>query len=411
MKKRLLSVLLSLVLVMSLAGGLLTTTAFADATITYTLKSGDTVAKVCKDLGIDFVKNYDWITKTNKITNYTTLPVGKVLTLPAPGTTPSLPSPTPSTATPAPIVSPGVIPPGSTDVVVSYLISHTMASGETVYKICNAYGVSFQQNSNTITKLNNITNYAKLKVGQVLLLPSLPPPASGAYYKVVAHRVVKGDTVVGICKSFGVDYGKNERIIKAINNKDNMASIKVNEIVYIPVLVNGAGGSLVPGSGSTVTTPTITYTLKKGDTVAKVCKDLGIDFAKNYNWITTTNNIKDYSKLYVGKVLILPAPGTIASGPPASGTGTGTGGIGSTGAYSMHTGSNGTYLMQVGGKTVNTADKGQVVTIYPIPDKGYVLNGISVTKTGGTEAVAVTNNSFTMPDYEVSISVTFKPAS
>ena len=41
MKKRLLSVLLSLVLVMSLAGGLLTTTAFADATITYTLKSGD----------------------------------------------------------------------------------------------------------------------------------------------------------------------------------------------------------------------------------------------------------------------------------------------------------------------------------------------------------------------------------
>ena len=384
MKKRLLSVLLSLVLVMSLAGGLLTTTAFADATITYTLKSGDTVAKVCKDLGIDFVKNYDWITKTNKITNYTTLPVGKVLTLPAPGTTPSLPSPTPSTATPAPIVSPGVIPPGSTDVVVSYLISHTMASGETVYKICNAYGVSFQQNSNTITKLNNITNYAKLKVGQVLLLPSLTPPASGAYYKVVAHRVVKGDTVVGICKSFGVDYGKNERIIKAINNKDNMASIKVNEIVYIPVLVNGAGGSLVPGSGSTVTTPTITYTLKKGDTVAKVCKDLGIDFAKNYNWITT---------------------------PPASGTGTGTGGIGSTGAYSMHTGSNGTYLMQVGGKTVNTADKGQVVTIYPIPDKGYVLNGISVTKTGGTEAVAVTNNSFTMPDYEVSISVTFKPAS
>ena len=140
-------------------------------------------------------------------------------------------------------------------------------------------------------------------------------------------------------------------------------------------------------------------------------RDLGIDFAKNYNWITTTNNIKDYSKLYVGKVLILPAPGTIASGPPASGTGTGTGGIGSTGAYSMHTGSNGTYLMQVGGKTVNTADKGQVVTIYPIPDKGYVLNGISVTKTGGTEAVAVTNNSFTMPDYEVSISVTFKPAS
>ena len=47
MNKRVLSVLLSLVLLVSLIGGL-TVTASADSdTITYTLKAGDTVGKVC----------------------------------------------------------------------------------------------------------------------------------------------------------------------------------------------------------------------------------------------------------------------------------------------------------------------------------------------------------------------------
>ena len=69
MNKRVLSVLLSLVLLVSLIGGL-TATAYADSdTITYTLKAGDTVGKVCQTLGIDFARNYDWITTRNNITN------------------------------------------------------------------------------------------------------------------------------------------------------------------------------------------------------------------------------------------------------------------------------------------------------------------------------------------------------
>ena len=421
MKNRLLPVLLSLLLVMSLACSLVSVTAFADGdTITYELKKGDTVGKVCKDLGIDFEKNYLWITKTNNITNYSTLPVGKKLILPAPGKILTYTAPTAPTATPAPTaaVNPNALPDLSAgDVVTSYIVSHTLRSGETVYKVCNSYGISFQQNSDTITKLNNITNYAKLKVGQVLLLPSTVAPASGSYYKVVAHRVVKGDTVVGLCKTYGIEYGKNEQLLKIVNNKTNMASIKVGEIVYIPVPSGTAvtGGTLTPGTGTSTqtTTQTITYTLKKGDTVAKVCKELGVDFAKNQTWIKNTNNIRDFSKLYVGQVLILPAPGVIASGPPAGGTSTNTNTNTNTGSGSrtMHTGANGTYIMQVGGVTVNTANPGQTVTIYPIPDKGYVLNGISVTKTGGSDAVTVTNNSFVMPDYDVTISVTFKAAS
>jgi len=67
-------------------------------------------------------------------------------------------------------------------------------------------------------------------------------------------------------------------------------------------------------------------------------------------------------------------------------------------------------VLQVGGQVVNTANQGQTVTVVPIPDYGYALESISVTKTGATDRVAVTNNSFVMPAYPVSIVVTFKPA-
>ncbi len=460
MKKRVLSSLLCLVLALSLVGGL-TAPAYADSdTITYTLKSGDTVAKVCADLGIDFVKNYNWITNRNGITNYSTLPVGKVLILPAPGTiatattgttngaTPAgAVTPTTTTTTPAattttiPVVVPGTAAAATgSDPVSSYLISHTLKSGETVYSVCNSYGIKFD--ANVVSKLNNITNYTGLKVGQVLLLPSANPPASGNYYKVLAHKVVSGDTMVKICGANGIEYGKNADLIKALNNKNDMANIKVGETVYVPVpasagsgVVPAAGTTVVPGTGTATgttggttapatTTPTIQYTVKAGDTVAKICQTLGIDFYKNYAWITATNNIKDYSKIYVGQVLTLPAPGTVAAGgtaPANGGSGTTTPTGGSTvptgtvtptsgGAYSLHTSSNGTYVLQVGGSVVNTASQGQTVTIVPIPDYGYTLESISVTKTGAADRVAVSNNSFVMPAYPVSIVVTFKPA-
>ena len=51
--------------------------------IPYTLKAGDTVLKVCNTLGIDFHKNQAFITKVNSIADYSKLPVGKVVWLPA----------------------------------------------------------------------------------------------------------------------------------------------------------------------------------------------------------------------------------------------------------------------------------------------------------------------------------------
>ena len=88
MKKRLISVLLTVCLVVALFSCLSVEAAAAD-TVKYTLKSGDTVYGVCQSLGIDFYANYTWITKTNNIKSYANLKVGTVITLPAPGSKPA----------------------------------------------------------------------------------------------------------------------------------------------------------------------------------------------------------------------------------------------------------------------------------------------------------------------------------
>ena len=51
---------------------------------------------------------------------------------------------------------------------------------------------------------------------------------------------------------------------------------------------------------------------------------------------------------------------------------------------------------------------GTNVNIVATPDSGYKVYTVTVMKTGGEQAVAVNSMSFTMPAYDVTVSVTFK---
>ena len=87
MKKRLLSLLLTVCLVAALFTGLTGTANAADDKVvgyltSYTLKAGDTIYGVCEAKKIDFNANLAMIGKINGITNYNYRMPGKVLWLP-----------------------------------------------------------------------------------------------------------------------------------------------------------------------------------------------------------------------------------------------------------------------------------------------------------------------------------------
>ena len=340
--KRTLTRILTSICVVAILVSCLGITAFADDTVKYTMKSGDTVVTVCNKLGVNFQRNQAWITSANHITNYNNIPVGKVLVLPLfdtvadptrankaladAGTAVATTTAGTATTTPAAATTTNMTGIHAGDTVVSYLVNHTMAAGETVAGVCAQLGVNFGANADTIKALSGITNWYRVPVGKVVVIPSPTAPAGSTFTAIVAHKVVGGETVMSICNSYGVNYGKIIPQLKALNSTDNLNVIRVGQTFYLPVT-----GSVAPSGG---TTPT-------------------------------------------------------------------------TSALKVNSAAHGTFTLTVNGKEVQTATSGQTVTVVPQPATGYKVGSITVTRTDTNAAVAVNNNSFTMPNAPVTVSVNF----
>ena len=324
-----------------------TTTTNGVSTFQYTLKSGDFVINICNALGIDFAANQEWIKAANNITNFNNLKVGRVLTLPAPGTTPALSTIT-TTTTAANTVAATTLAATTTtgtnlqagDTVKYYLVSYVVRSGDTLGNICSYFGASLD----TVQALNNIANAARISVGQVLKVPSYTAPSSGSYTAIVAHNVVSGDTVGALCTKYGISYEANAATIKSLNNNANLNVIRVGQTLLFPVpsTVATAIGTTTVGT-TTAATATATSTI-----------------GNKYYTFNRSNTV------------------------------------------------NGTYSLTVNGQSVNGASAGQTVHIVAMADYGYKLGAVSVVREGISTAVAVdANNNFVMPAGNVNISVSF----
>ena len=298
MKKSFVRVLLS-VCVAAMLLGCLGITAFAD-NITYTVKSGDTVYGICQRLGIDFAKNEAWIKQTNNITNYKALRVGQVLTLPGNGTnttTAATGVTNIASFTPMGVTAVGTVAGAKNgDIVVSYLINHKLQAGETVAGVCAKLGIDFDSNAATIKALSGITSWNKIPVGKVIVIPSLTVPTGATFTAIVGHKVVGGETVAGICASYGVDYGKNIEQLKALNSTTNLNVIRVGQYFYLPV-----AGSVAP-TPSPTPSPTPTPT--------PVQSDLKVNSSGHGTFILTVNGVQVQTATSGQTVTIVPKPAT-----------------------------------------------------------------------------------------------------
>lgn len=298
MKKSFVRVLLS-VCVAAMLLGCLGITAFAD-NITYTVRSGDTVFGICQRLGIDFAKNEAWIKQTNNITNYKALRVGQVLTLPGNGTKTTTAANTGVTNiasfTPMGVTAVGTVAGAKTgDIIVSYLIQHKLLAGETVAGVCAKLGIDFDSNAATIKALSGITSWNKIPVGKVIVIPSLTVPTGTSFTAIVGHKVVGGETVAGICASYGVDYGKNVEQLKALNSTTNLNIIRVGQYFYLPVA--GVAPSPTP-TPSPTPSPT------------PVQSDLKVNSSGHGTFILTVNGVQVQSATSGQTVTIVPKPAT-----------------------------------------------------------------------------------------------------
>ncbi len=440
MKKRLISMLLAVLMVVTMFNGLTVTASAAAETVSYTLKPGDVVINVCKDLGINFYVNMNWIMRANNITSFNTLKAGRTLVLPAPGTAPSLNDLPNASGTAAGGTTGGTTQTPATgtgtatgalldgDSVYEYLVYHTMAAGDTIGALCNAFGVDFAKNSDRIMKINNIKSYNRIPVGKTVLLPCAALPQSGSCLRVVAHKIVSGDTTYGICNSYGINYNANAALLKALNNKDNLAAIKAGQILYVPVpatITNGTVAQPGQAGGSNNTKPAdkdeTSYTIT-ANTTNSYYGSYTVSASSAKAGATVTIKATPKTNYAFGSVKVTDAKGVavkVSYGDnsatftmPASNVTVSVVFVSATQfAIKRDEAKNGSFETRVNGGAVDQAAEGQTVTIVPIPAYGYQMESFKVLygeNNGSVWASSNTGDTFTMPGSDVLVQVTFK---
>lgn len=341
----------------------LATTASADAQVTtVTLNSGDTVLKLCQNIGVDFYAHKNLIMSLNGFTSeaqFSKMGVGTKIVLPVSnaaaanlsksgvGAATTTTTPVASTVTGTPSLVTGTttsIPTG--DYASYYLVNYTVQPGETISGIYNNWGLSYKTYVNQIVKLNRLGSINSIQANRTYVLPTTNPAIAGsAYTTVMAHVMRAGDSAYNIiCTDYGLNYNSVQAQVQALNNRENLGNFMVGEVLYIPVTgLVSSNTTVTPGTGSSSSSAII-------------------NGSAAYNLVSQTP-------------------------------------------------SNGNFALVVDGNVANAAVAGKTVEIVATPNTGYAVSSISVTKVGDPNtSVTVQGNKFIMPAYSVSVSVSFSQA-
>jgi len=306
------------------------------------------------------------------------------------------------------------------DFVAYYLAPHVMQAGETIYTVCIAEGVNFTENEALIKGVNNIKNYNRIFVGKSILLPVKTAPTTGSFYKVVGHKMVAGDTVYNLCIAYGLNYNNIEATLKTLNNKTNLARINAGSTLYLPIPAtaaaggNGGAGGTTGGTTGGVTSKTpynIVINATKNGTVAANVNGANAATAlagSTVNIVTTP--AEGYA---VKSVTVTYADGSakldVTSGKfvmPECGVSID---VSFDKGYSfVKKTENGSFTLESNGLSVTSVTAGAKVKVNPSPNAGYALKDIQVTYKGNPCATVDSDNCFIMPAHDVTVTVNYK---
>jgi membrane-bound lytic murein transglycosylase D len=189
-------------------------------------------------------------------------------------------------------------------------IRHKAKRGETVLSISRKYSTSV----GAIMSYNNLSSRKRLKVGQRLIIPV----AGQSYAKIksnnhpdgvkvqvneniIKYRVKKGDTLASVAKHFDTSVQEIQRM-----NKLKKKSLRSGQIIKISGTENGGEGNGKPGIKTTPkashsATDSKTYTVKKGDNLAKIARENGVSVEK----LIEVNKLTREDMIQPGQVIII----------------------------------------------------------------------------------------------------------
>ncbi len=176
-------------------------------------------------------------------------------------------------------------------------VFHPVKSGETLISIAAEYGISTE----ALLAANNIRDPSNLEVGQDLLIP----PKDGLRVPVVPHKVVPGDTLLGIAAKYGSSVKK---ILAANPHLKADSKLPLGEMIAVPVVFTEPK-PVAPVAGSD---EPVYYTIVEGDTPLAIASEYEIPV----ELLLAANEITDPTLLQVGDQLLIPPSEGLTQGVP-----------------------------------------------------------------------------------------------
>lgn len=162
--------------------------------------------------------------------------------------------------------------------------TYVVQKGDSLYSIAKKFNTTVDK----LKELNNLTSNA-LSIGQVLIISEAegPEPPSGDY---ILYTVKRGDSLYSIAREY-------ETTVDAILQLNNLGTtaLSIGQTLKIPKKTQSS----------------LTYTVKKGDSLWKIANDFGV----SVNSIIEANNLSG-TTLSIGQQLIIPGPTTSPTPTP-----------------------------------------------------------------------------------------------
>lgn len=195
-----------------------------------TVQKGDTLTSICKEHNLTYSVCQEAIKKLNlwsSDSRLSSIYAGQELLLPTSDAAAVAITETVATAA----ASSGSEMPVK-DSFEYYLVSHTMASGETMESVCGQLGILYSADvSNMLKAINNLSDPNGAAAGKTCLFPS--KTSSNAAYTVYSHKVVFGDTIERLCEAHHVRYAEVRSLLQGLNPGSSLIALRVGEEVLL----------------------------------------------------------------------------------------------------------------------------------------------------------------------------------
>jgi LysM repeat protein len=173
-------------------------------------------------------------------------------------------------------------------------VIHTVAWGETLFSLAQAYGTTVE----AISQANGIADPTHVYAGQRLIIPAADVPAAPAEAGAT-HTVQPGENLFRI----GLKYGVTVKALMELNGLYSADQVMAGQVLTIPGSAASSSVAYQPKHAST------THTVQAGETLTSIAHQHGVTV-----WtLIQANSIANPTLIVPGQTLVIPNAGSLAS--------------------------------------------------------------------------------------------------